>query len=270
MTSQTTSPRGTSGAISVGMVLVPIRTYGAIKSSGSSGFNMVHKACGGKVNQGAYRCPACDVSLTRDEIGKGKEIAKQMIQFTDEELDSLPLRTTKAIDVVSFVDDSEIDPIMFERFDYIGPDPKAPGSEKVFVLLREAMERNHKVAICKTQSAGKERLCVIRPRGKALEMARLHWREDVVDVEVVAQGINDLVVGEREAALIDQLVESMSGDAETVFSTTTDDYRAALEALVESKLQGTPIAVLPAPAAPAADDLLAALTASVAAARAAA
>jgi DNA end-binding protein Ku len=255
---------GRTATITLGMVQIPMRTFGATKEA-ETGFNRVHAGCGHQLKQ-VTRCPHCETDVASSEWGKGVKVGETMIEISEAELSSLPLRTAKAIDVVAFIDDSEIDPAMFESFQFCAADAKNPAGSKAYVLFRDGLQRKHQAAIAKTQVSGREVLCVIRPRGAILEMARLVWKEQLVDHESLPQP-EEVAVSEAEAGFMDMLVDSMSSDIRTVLTEQTDQYGPALKDLINAKAMGATIEIAPAAEPAPAFDLMAALQASVSAAQ---
>ena len=254
---------GTGAAITFGLVTVPVRSHGAVRSHAVT-FSGVHASCNTKLKQGGQVCPYCTRAVEPEEVARAVLVAKDTyVQVTDDEIESLPLRTTRAIEVVAFVDAGVIDPVLFERIDWLGPDDRAKVGQKGFVLFRDALVRSGKVAIAKTTKSGKETLCIIRPRGKALEMARLHWRDEIVDVAGVEAGIEELELSEQEVTLADQLVAAMAGDADQVFADQADGFKAALDQLLEAKMTGSELPQVAVAAPAESDDLMAALKASL-------
>jgi len=254
-----------SGAISFGLVTVPVKLETATESH-SVAFRQVHLEDGGRIR---YRkiCEIDGKELSEPEIGKGYEISKDsVIPITDEDLAGMPLPTARAIDIVSFVDWSTIDPRHIgESSYYISADGQV--AAKPYTLLRQALGRTEKVAVAKVAMRGRERLALVRPVGDALVLHTMRWDDEIRDPSELAPDEVDLTDEEIERAMA--LMDSMT--VETLDELElTDLYREALVEVIEAKAEHRePQAVGGEQAAPAGEvvDLMAALEQSVQEAR---
>ncbi|MFE1230293.1 Ku protein [Streptomyces sp. NPDC058745] len=254
-----------SGAISFGLVTVPVKLENATESRSVS-FRQIHTEDGGRIR---YRkiCEIDGKELSEPEIGKGYEIAKDtVIPITDEDLAGMPLPTARAIDIVSFVDWSTIDPRHIgESSYYISAD--GPVAAKPYTLLRQALGRTEKVAVAKVAMRGRERLALVRPVGDALVLHTMRWDDEIRDPSELAPDAVDLTDEEIERAMA--LMDSMTVDTLDELE-LTDLYRDALVEVIEAKAEHRePQAVGGEQAAPAGEvvDLMAALEQSVQEAR---
>ena len=254
-----------SGAISFGLVTVPVKLETATESH-SVAFRQVHLEDGGRIR---YRkiCEIDGKELSEPEIGKGYEISKDsVIPITDEDLAGMPLPTARAIDIVSFVDWSTIDPRHIgESSYYISADGQV--AAKPYTLLRQALGRTEKVAVAKVAMRGRERLALVRPVGDALVLHTMRWDDEIRDPSELAPDEVDLTDEEIERAMA--LMDSMT--VETLDELElTDLYREALVEVIEAKAEHRePQAFGGEQAAPAGEvvDLMAALEQSVQEAR---
>lgn len=245
-----------SGAISFGLVTISVRLVAASEDRDVH-FHRVHLADMGRVRNRKV-CELDGQEVTSAEIGKGYEVAKDnVVPISDDELADMPLPTAKAIDVVAFVPREEIDPIRLGQSYYL----EAAGevAAKPYTLLRKALERSDKVAIAKYALRGRERLGVLSIREGALTLHQMHWPDEIRDPSELVPEAVDVDEGEVERALM--LIESMELDGLDQFH---DEYREAVEAMIEAKAEGK------APAAPKAEakpgrvvDLMSALEQSV-------
>ncbi|TFI30187.1 Ku protein [Streptomyces sp. 4R-3d] len=219
-----------SGAISFGLVTIPIRLIAATEDH-SVHFRRVHLEDMGRVRNRTV-CSIDGEEVTSAEIGKGYEVEKDtVIPITDDELADMPLPTARAIDVVAFVDRDTIDPIRLGQVYYL----EAAGevAAKPYTLLRKALERSSKAAIAKYALRGRERLGLLSVKDTAMVLHQMHWPDEVRDPAELAPepvGVNE---GEVERALM--LIESMVLDGVSGFH---DEYTEALEKLVEAKAEG--------------------------------
>ena len=125
-----------SGAISFGMVNIPVKLFSATSAKDVS-FNLIHSTCGTRVQQKRW-CPTDEVEVPWEEIVRGYEYAKgQYVTLTDEDFEQLPLPSKHTIDITAFVHSTEIDPVYYERSYYLEPDAK---NEKAYALLLRALD----------------------------------------------------------------------------------------------------------------------------------
>ncbi|MFF3787415.1 Ku protein [Streptomyces sp. NPDC001933] len=251
-----------TGAISFGLVTIPIKVVSATEDH-SIRFHQVHLEDMGRVRTRKV-CSIDDEIVPPEEIGKGYELTKdELVPVTDEELDEMPLPTAKAIEIVAFVDADSIDPIRISDSYYLAIDGQV--AAKPYTLLRKALERSDKVAVAKFAWHNRERLGLLRVREDAIVLHAMRWPDEIRSPESLKPKNVDLDEKEIERAV--QLTDTMALDDISGFR---DEYREALEELIEAKAEGTE---LPEPAggeeqeAGKVVDLMAALNASVKAAR---
>jgi DNA end-binding protein Ku len=248
--------------ISFGLVSIPVRLYPATQSTAAILFNLLHKKCGSRLKQ-QYICPRDNEIVTRDEMVKGYEFAKdQYVTFTAEELKSLEEKATQSIDIDAFVPLDKIDPIYFEKPYYLSPEK---GGDKAYRLLAEAMRESGRAALARYAARGKQYLVMLRPSvdGRALILQELLYADEVRSMAEVP--LPDGEAREAELKLARQLIDQIT--AETFDpSQYHDEVKDRIRADIERKVQGQDISEsVPAPAEPArVIDLMAALKASLA------
>jgi DNA end-binding protein Ku len=249
-----------SGAISFGLVTIPVRIATASENRSVS-FRRIHLADGGRVRNQKI-CELDGEIVTDDAIGKGYEISRdRIVPVTDEELDAMPLPTARTIDIVAFVDRDSIDPVRLGQSYYLEAGGEA--AAKPYTLLRRALERSERVAVAKFALRGRERLAVLDIREDALTMHTLHWPDEVRDPAELAPQPVELTEDEIGHAIA--LIESMTTDDVSQYR---DEYRDAVEELLEAKAAGREPQMPEAPSAPGrVVDLMAALEESVEKAR---
>lgn len=252
-----------SGAISFGLVTIPIKVVTATESHSVS-FRQVHAEDMGRIR---YRktCELDGQTLTEDEIGKAYEWTKdQLIPVTDEELAEMPLPTAKAIEIVAFVPAESIDPIRIGTGYYLSAD--GPVAGKPYVLLRKALERSRKVAVAKFALRGRERLGLLRIRDDAIVLHAMHWDDEIRDPSSLTPELVTLSDAEVDQAM--RLIDMQSAEALDDLE-LTDQYTEAVEQVIEAKRDGRDLPSAPEPAAMPGQvvDLMAALEESVAKAR---
>ncbi|MCO7196747.1 Ku protein [Pseudonocardia sp. McavD-2-B] len=254
-----------SGAVSFGLVSVPIKVYSAT-SNHDVRFHQVHGEDGGRIRY-KRTCEVCGEEVTYADIVKGFETPDgELITLDDSDLASLPVRTGHEIDVIEFVPNDQIDPMLFDKSYYLEPETKAA---KPYALLREALEETDRTAVVKVALRQRETLALLRVRGKAIVLQTLIWQDEIrePDFDILD---NEVDLKPQELKMASSLVESMGADFDP--SEFHDEYRDAMADLIEAKRSDGN--ARPAPAAEAADDggdsmsdLLSALQASVDAAR---
>ncbi|MEU0831314.1 Ku protein [Streptomyces sp. NPDC005969] len=251
-----------SGAISFGLVTIPIRVSAATENR-SIAFHQYHLEDMGRIRTRKV-CELDGETLGQEEIGKGYELTKdQTIPVTDEELDQMPLPTAKAIEIVAFVDRESIDPVRIADSYYLSAEGAV--AAKPYVLLRRALERNSKAAIAKFAWHNRERLGLLSVRDDALVLHSMKWPDEVRSPDELAPTAVDLDEDEIERAM--ELMDSMTTDD---ISGYRDHYREALEELIEAKREGEGLSEPAAKEGKGAGgvvDLMAALNASVEKAR---
>jgi DNA end-binding protein Ku len=251
-----------SGAISFGLVNVPIKLYSAV-SRKTVRFNQLNRETGNRIMQKRVD-PETGEEVAYDDIVKGYELTKdRYVVITPEELDALDPERTRTIDIEDFVDLEEIDPVYYDHPYYLVPDK---GAAKAYGLLLGAMKESGKVAIARVVIRSKEQLVAIRPAGDVLMMETMLFHDEVVpahDIEDLPEG-KELKATDRELKMAQQLIDSLSSE----FDPTSyhDEYREKVLELIERKASGEEIAVQPEAPKPAkVPDLMAALEASLAA-----
>jgi DNA end-binding protein Ku len=253
-----------SGAISFGLVNVPVKLYTAT-SPKTVRFNQLSSKTGARIRQKRVD-PTTDEEVPYEEIVKGYEITPdRYVTITNEELEALDPKATRTVDIEEFVDLSEIDPIYYDHNYYLAP---TAGGAKAYRLLLDAMREAGKVGIGKVVLRSKQQLCALRPTGDVLALTTMLWGDEVLSPDRLDEigEIEEAQATERELKMAEQLIDSLSADFEpTKFH---DEYREQVLALIEAKANGEEIAVQPQVEEPAAaPDLMAALEASLAAVR---
>ena len=247
-----------SGIISFGLVNIPIKLYTAASSQNVS-FHLIHAKCGNRIRQQQI-CPVCNLVLSREDLVRGYELAKnQYVQFTEAELEGLEQAASRNIDIVEFVPLPKVDPIYFEKTYYLGPDK---GGEKPYRLLTEAMAKANRVAIAKLVMRGKENLVLIRPAQEGLMLHLMYFADEIRNFGDIDKGA--AMIKESELGLATRLIDELSVE-EFHPDQYQDEYRQRVLEVVNQKAAGQEITVLEAGREPAeVVDLMEALKASLA------
>ena len=252
-----------SGAISFGLVNVPVKLYSSV-SRKTVRFHQLNGKTGHRIAQKRVDSDTGD-EVAYEDIVKGYELTKdRYVVITPDELESLDPEKTRSIDIEDFVDLQDIDPVYYDHPYYLVPDK---GASKAYGLLLHAMEEADKVAIARVVIRSKEQLVAIRPAfGRALMMETMVFADEVVSPEEIDDlpEADDLKISDRELKMAQQLIDSLSSEFEP--EKYKDEYREKVLELIERKAAGEEIAVQPeAPQPKKVPDLMAALEASLAA-----
>lgn len=249
------------GAISFGLVSIPVKLYSATEERGVS-FHQVHREDAGRIK---YRrvCTVCGEEVAYSDIAKGYELPTgEVIVLTDEDFADLPLSSSRAVDVLKFVPLEDVDPIYFAKSYYLEPDGSGA---KPYVLLREALESSGQVAVVKIALRQREQLATLRVRDGVFVLETMLWPDEV---RVPDFGFldDDIEVRPQELEMAKSLIEQMTGDFEP--EEYTDAYREAVMKVIDAKAEGREVVQ---PEEPEEEgtvvDLMSALRASVEAAK---
>ncbi|WP_327023165.1 non-homologous end joining protein Ku [Micromonospora sp. NBC_01739] len=252
------------GAVSFGLVSIGVKLYSATEEKDIR-FHQVHREDGGRIRY-KRTCQVCGEEVSYDDIAKGYDIGGgEMVILTDSDFAELPLSTSHAIDVLEFVPAEQVDPILYNKAYFLEPEGTAT---KPYLLLRDALTDSERVAIVKVALRQREQLATLRVRDGVLLLNTMLWPDEIRKPDFGFLD-EDLKIRPPELAMATSLIDSMAGDFHP--DEFTDDYRTALQEVIDAKVEGRevvqPEEVEEAPAA--AVDLMAALKASVERARAA-
>lgn len=253
-----------SGAISFGLVNVPVKMYSATQPK-TVRFHQLSGKTGARIRQKRVD-PTTDEEVAYEDIVKGYEITPdRYVVIEPDELEALDPKATKTIDIEEFVDLEEIDPIYYDHSYYLAP---ASGGAKAYRLLLDAMKESAKVGIGRLVIRSKQQLCALRPTGEVLTVTTMLWGDEVLSPSRIdeLESSNEAEASDRELKMAEQLIASLSAEFEP--DKFRDEYRERVLNLIERKAAGEQIAVQPEVEEPAAaPDLMAALEASLAAVR---
>ena len=248
-----------TGTISFGLVSVPVRMYSAIDESDLR-FHLVHEPDGGRIGYQKV-CKAENAPVPDDEIVKAFEVEPdELVVLTDEDFAAAKAEGVKTIEISDFVPYEEIDPIYFERTYYLGPQD---GGEKVYALLREAMEETGLAAVGKYVLRDKQHLGCLRIREGVITLEQLFFHDEIRPAKEIAPRRSKVPAAELKLATA--LIEQFKGTFEP--ERYEDTYREALCRIIKAKQKGETIIAVPAAEDEEPADLLAALKASVDAAK---
>ncbi len=249
------------GTISFGLVNIPI-ALGVATQRSDPKFRTLDAETNQPIRQQMVSGARHDADVDPTETVKGYEVGKgQFVVVTDEELESVAVERRRTIDIVSFIDIEEVDPVYYDRTYYVAPQDAA---NKPYTLLLEALKQTGKAAVGKLVLSSKEHLALLRPAGDALAIELLFYPEDVrlSTRDEIEEIVHDTKVAKPELEMAMQLVESLSRPFEP--SEFENEHKRDLMALIEKKLAGEQIEVAPEPEQrEPVPDLMAALQASL-------
>jgi DNA end-binding protein Ku len=246
------------GAVSFGLVNVPVRLYSATENHDVQ-FRQVHREDGGRIR---YRriCQIDGEEVSYDDIAKGYETEDgDMVVLTDDDFADLPSRTSKEIGVTKFVPADQIDPLWLDKSYYLEPDKAAT---KPYVLLRDALEKEKRVAIVTVSIRTRMTMAVLRVRDGVIVMQTMLWPDEVRAADFANLG-QDEKTSKQEMDMAKMLIDQLAGDYDP--DEYEDDYALAVKELVRAKVEGGEVRMAPAEEEESGEvvDLLAALARSV-------
>ena len=216
------------------LVAIPIRVYNALEASERIQFNQLHRDDFGPIGYDK-RCKKCGEIVTNDQITKGYQYEPDRYAIVEpEEIAKIKIKTTRAVDILGFVESSEVAPMFFDSPYYIGPD--GPVAEKPFALLRQVLKDTGKIGLAKVVLRDREDLVAVFPHDDGIVLQKLRYPAEVRKVEDVPEIDAAPKLDKKELALATSLVEQMI----TTFADidTVDHYHEALRKLIDSKIKG--------------------------------
>jgi DNA end-binding protein Ku len=225
------------------LVAIPVRIYNAIETSEKIQFNQLHREDFGPIGYDK-RCKKCDQIVTNDQITKGYQYETDRWAIVEpDDVARIKIKTTKAVDIVGFVEREEIPSTFYDSPYFAGPD--GPVSEKPYALLREVMKQTGKIAVGKVVLRDREDLVAVFPHDEGLVLQKLHYphelrkMQDVPDLENV-QKLDAQKLNKNELKLATTLVQEMTTSLSEI--DTEDNYYNALRTLIDSKIKGKQVA----------------------------
>lgn len=219
------------GAVSFGLVNVPVRLYSATENHDVQ-FRQVHRTDGGRIRYKRF-CSIDGEEVSYDDIAKGYETEDgEMVVLTDEDMAGLPTRSSKEISVEKFVPEEQIDPMLLDKSYYLEPDKSAT---KPYVLLREALETQGRMAVVTVAIRTRMTMAVLRVREGVIVMQTMLWPDEIRSADFAA--VDEAgEASEKEMAMARLLIDELAGDYDA--DEFEDDYAIAVQDLVRSKIEG--------------------------------
>ena len=231
-----------SGHLRLSLVTCPVTMYTATSSAGDVSFNLINPKTNNRIKM--ITTDPDTGPIERSQLVKGYQVEKgRYVLLTDEEIKSVKLETTKAIDIEKFVDASEIDRLYWNDPYYLVPDGDL--AVEAFAVIREAMAQRDKIALGRVVMHTRERLVALEPRDKGILVYTLRTDDEVRKPQDYFAGIKDVKVDAGMVAIAEKIIEQKEGDFDP--SQFRDRYEDALKALIKEKEKGE---VVTAPDAP--------------------
>jgi len=252
------------GAIQFGLVTIPVKLYLATESRAGISFNMLHEKDKSRIQMKIW-CPEDEEIIPRSDTVKGYEYAPdKYVVITDEDLEKLPLKTVRSIEIEQFVDatDAETNTKFVKQAYYLEPDRVG---RKAFQLLKEVLQDKGLTAICKIVIRDREALAAMDPFENTMLLSTLYWPDEIRALGELDLPEEEPEIKPAEKKMAAQLIEAMTGEFDP--AAYRDEYREALMQVIESKVEGRETVEVEEPSEPTKlVDLMAALQASVSAA----
>ena len=247
------------GVLSFGMVAIPVRLYLATESTSKVSFNLLCPEHKSRIKNKRW-CQEGDHEVAWGDVVRGYEYEKgSYVVMEDEDLEKLPLKSSKAIDIAGFIEDEELPgPVYYQSAYYLEPEKAAA---KPYALLNKTLEKTGRIAIAKFALRDRERLVSVRPLDGVLLLNTLHWPEEIRDTDDLDLP-EDVTVSAKEISMAETLVDAMAMKFEP--DEFKDEYKEAVEEIVKAKVAGKEVIEAPeAEAETTVVDLMSALKASV-------
>ncbi|MCW2809079.1 MAG: ykoV, partial [Marmoricola sp.] len=226
------------GAVSFGLVSVPVKLYSATESKDIS-FRQVHAKDGGRIKYQRV-CSIDGAEVEYADIAKGYETEDgEMVILTDEDMAQLPANSSREISVEKFVPSEQIDPMLFEKSYYLEPEKSGA---KPYALLREALEAADRMALVTVSLRNRISLAVLRVRDDVIVLQTMMWPDEIRSPDFGSVDTSEAKPAEVKMAKM--LVDTLAGDFDP--SEFEDDYRGAVETLVKAKIEGGDVQRTPA------------------------
>jgi DNA end-binding protein Ku len=216
------------------LVAIPVRVYNALETSEQIHLNQLHKEDYGPI---AYdkRCKKCNKTVTKDDLVKGYQYAPDQYAIIEpDDVSKIKLKTTKVIDIVGFVEASEVSPMLYDAPYFAGPDGEV--SAKMYALLTQVLNESGKVGLGKVVLRDREDFVAVAPQGEGLIVYKLRYPKELRKLSEVPMLAQDQEVSDAELKLARTLVDQMITSIGEI--DMRDRYNEALREVIEAKIEG--------------------------------
>lgn len=221
-----------TGAISFGLIYIPVKLYNASETQELS-FNLLRRQDKSRIK---YVRVSTDTGeeVPNDDIVKGYEFSKgEYVVLEEDDFKKANVRKTQTIDIVTFVDASQVDYKLYEKPYYLEP---IKGAAKAYALLRDALARSGKVGVGRFVLRNRETLGTVRPEGPAIVLNQMRFASEIRDTgELTLPGLGE--VAEKELDMAVSLIETLSGEwhPDQYHDTYTEDLQRIIQAKIEGR-----------------------------------
>jgi DNA end-binding protein Ku len=219
-----------TGFLTFGLISMPVRLFSGARGSRVS-FHMLHRDDNVRIKQQLF-CPEDERVVERSEIVKGFEYRKgEYVVVEPEEIKKIEPKTAKAMEILEFVKQSEVDPIYFESSYYLMPEE---AGRRPYALLARALEETKYLAIAKLTMHNREYTVMLRPSEGGIMLHTMYYKEEVKRLD--SFGKVDVQVKEAEVKVAHQLIEALAGKFEP--EKYHDTFEDNVKKLIQAKLEG--------------------------------
>ncbi len=228
------------GALSFGLLTIPIRLYPAARSQRTY-LHQLHDKCHTRLKQPLF-CPTCNRIVSRDEVVKGYEYEEgQYVLVDSNDLKNITPKSGKTMEILAFVKQEQIDPIYFDASYFALPDKDA---HKAYQVLLKALEDTGRVGIARVTMHQREYTVFIRPRNHGITVHTMYFKNEIREVQGYGEKPKNLHIKPQEIKLAEQLIETLAEDFNP--AKYHDTFQERLRALVEAKQKGKTFTERPA------------------------
>lgn len=244
------------GAVTFGLVYIPVKVYAATEQKDVK-FHLLHKTCRTPIRY-RHHCPTCKQDVGSEDLVRGYEYEKgRYVVLSEEDLENVHGQEKRNVILLDFVKQAEVSPVYYQKTYYLAP---TEGSERVYELLRQAMDRTRKAAVGRVAVRVKQSPALVWPSGRALILSTLHYPDEVRSIEAMPELHQNVQVHENELKMAESLIESLTAPFDP--AKYRDEYREALLDVIRKKVAGEEV-VVPPPRAEKVIDLMEALKQSI-------
>ncbi len=224
-----------SGSVNFGLVNIPVKLFTAVRGNELS-FNFLHSKDKGRINN-VRTCSVCNRKVSWDDIERGYEFEKgQYVTLSDEDFKQVNVEATQSVDIVQFVDQKEINPMLYDTPYYLEPEKKG---RHAYALLREALRKSGKVGIARVVIRTREHLAALRPQGNALVLETMHYADEIVPVDQFDLPSNKEKTPPTEMKAAQMLIDTMAEKFDA--ASFRDKYKDELLTMIEARARGKAI-----------------------------
>lgn len=218
------------GAVSFGLVYVPVKVYVATEKKDIS-FNSLHSKCKTPIQYRKF-CPHCEKEVAAGELVKGYQYEKGcFVLIGEEDLEGINGEVSHSIDISDFVNLARIDPVYYDKSYYLAP---SPGGEKVYELLKKAMQETNKAAVAKVTMRNKVSLAALRVAGNVLVMSTMFYADEIRDAGLISEMHYKVNLPENEIKMAVNLIDSLSTEYEP--GKYRNERREALMEIIQARI----------------------------------